>query len=202
MTLSQVNAEIEACRRCPRLVRHHAGLREKYPEGWCRPVPGAGQSSAWLMIVGLAPGARGAGYTGVPFTRDRSGLYLRGALARVGINAETEVYFSNAARCVPPGNHPTPAELKRCSGFLQQEWELLTDVRVVLCLGGISWRAVTSLASLSVRSPAFAHGVELPSGARTLLASYHVSPLNTQTGRLTESAFDDVLVRARELAAK
>lgn len=206
MTLAVLNEKIENCRRCPRMVKHLARLREKHPGGWCRPVGGCGPDSAWLLVVGLAPGARGAGFTGVAFTRDHSGLYLRGALERVGIDAGREVYFSNAARCVPPENRPTPAELKRCAGFLAAEWELLKEVKVVLCLGAVAWRAAGKLGGLGA-TPAFGHGVEAkPKGilgeARILLASYHVSPLNTQTGRLTVAGFEAVLRRARELAGR
>lgn len=202
VSLAVLADEVRACRRCRRLSGHHARLAKADPEAYCKPVPGWGNPAARVWIVGLAPGAKGAGYTGVPFTRDRSGLFLRAALRRVGLDDSEagDVFISNAARCVPPGNRPTTEELRRCERFLRAEWELLPAVRAVLCLGGVAWKAVTAVASVG-RVPAFAHGAELRAGARVMLASFHVSPLNVNTGRLTESMFDTVLKKARTIAA-
>lgn len=187
------------CRKCPRLVKCHEKLSGIHPDGWWKPVSGCGDlKRAWLWIVGLAPGAKGAGMTGVPFTRDRSGVFLRSAMKNVGIDVEREVYISNVVRCVPPGNQPTRAEVKRCHEFLRREWEL-TSAGVVLCLGGLAWREVLRIGGQ--RRP-FGHGAEIAIGGRKVVASYHVSPLNTNTGRLTADAFEDVLRRARFLSSR
>lgn len=194
ITLVQLRDDILACRRCPRLARHHDRLARDLGPGHWKPVPGVGPAHARLWVVGLAPGARGAGVTGVPFTRDRSGLFFRAALARAGVDPERHAWISNAARCVPPENRPTPAELRRCRGYLAAEWELLRQVRAVLCLGEVAWRAVLDVAGAPPIP--FAHGASTTAADRTLLASYHVSPLNVNTGRLTPELFDAVVARA------
>ncbi|MFN4242699.1 MAG: uracil-DNA glycosylase family protein [Tepidisphaerales bacterium] len=193
MHLTQLHADVTACRACPRLAAHARRCRTVASAGWWRPVPGAGEPSAWLWVVGLAPGAKGAGLTGVPFTRDASGVFLRGALQRAGVD-EREVYMSNAVRCVPPGNRPSAAEVARCRRFLRQEWELVRSP-VVVALGAVAWRAVLDVAGVRPRA-AFGHGVRVEAAGRVLLASYHVSPLNVRTGRLTAERFDALLAQA------
>lgn len=160
-------------------------------------MPGAGNPHAKLWIVGLAPGARGAGLTGIPFTRDASGRFLRDALRRANL-ADDDVYISNALRCVPPGNRPTSDELTRCRPYLQVEWDHLI-APVVLALGKTAWDALQHLAQVSPKAP-FVHGGLVRVPTRTLLASYHVSPLNVNTHRLTPARFDRILRRAISLA--
>ena len=222
--LDRLAAEIAGCRRCPRLVRwrervarekRRAYAAETY---WGRPVPGFGDPAARLLVVGLAPGAHGANRTGRMFTGDGSGDFLYAALHRAGLASQPHsrsrgdglrlagCFVTAACRCAPPGNRPTPAELAACAPFLDRELELLRGVRAALCLGSIAWAA--ALGALARRGapvprprPAFRHGAELAlPGEPALVASYHVSRQNTQTGRLTPGMFDAVLERALALA--
>ncbi len=217
MKLPLLARKIEACTACPRLVRHRehvarvkrrAYLGETYHG---KPVPGFGDPAARIVLVGLAPGAHGANRTGRVFTGDRSGDFLYAALHRAGIaNQPTSTrkddglvlrgaWITLAARCVPPDNLPTRAELARCSHWLDEELALLTNARVFLALGAIAFKAVLDHARVEPRAK-FAHGAEVDLGRGTkLLASYHVSQQNTQTGRLTPAMFDAVVRRAQSL---
>ena len=183
---------------------------------WGRPVPGFGDARARLVLVGLAPGAHGANRTGRMFTGDSSGDWLYEALHRSGFAAMptstsrddgqrlTDCWITAAGRCAPPGNKPSPVELARCRPFLAAELRLLRRTRVVLALGRIgheAWlRASGWWDRLPPRErPVFAHGAEhvLPDGV-VLLASFHPSRQNTQTGRLTRAMWWRVFERARE----
>jgi uracil-DNA glycosylase family 4 len=180
-------------------------------------VPGFGDGAARLLVVGLAPAAHGANRTGRMFTGDSSGAWLYGALHRHGfatlprsLHRGDELrligcYVTAAARCAPPDNRPTREELDACRPYLAEEIRLLSEVRVVVGLGRIGWeswlRAAGWWARLPPRDrPTFAHGREatLPDGT-TLLASYHPSRQNTNTGRLTPAMWDGVFARAREV---
>lgn len=218
--LHVLQSEITACRKCPRLVawreevgreKRRAYRQETY---WARPVPGFGDPRARLLIVGLAPGAHGANRTGRMFTGDSSGEFLYAALHRAGLatsavslarddGLELRGCFTTAsARCVPPDNKPARPELEACRPFLEREIALLADVRAVLALGAIAFEAVLEALRAPRPRPRFAHGLEVAAGAppRALLASYHVSRQNTNTGRLTAEMFDAVLARAKRLA--
>jgi uracil-DNA glycosylase family 4 len=210
--------DIVACRACPRLaawcaqvarVRRRAYRDEIY---WGQPVPGFGDRAARVWIVGLAPGAHGANRTGRIFTGDSSGDFLYAALYRAGFaNQPTsrdradglalcDAYISLAGRCAPPDNRPTPAELAACQPFLAREAALLTQGTVVVALGRIAFDALLHLYDVGPAGP-FAHGAIYPLGAGqpTLIASYHPSRQNTQTGRLTPVMFDAVWAAARGL---
>ncbi len=218
-TLTTLNTQIIACNACPRL-RDHCNLvanekRRAYANDtyWGRPVPGFGDPAAWLWIVGLAPGAHGANRTGRMFTGDRSGDFLYAALHRAGLaNQPTStwrddglqlkgVYISAAARCAPPGNKPTPAEVATCGGFLDREWKLLASKRVIFALGKIAWDAALAFTARNGETipsprPAFGHGAELNLDIIALIGSYHVSQQNTFTGKLTPAMFDAAIARA------
>jgi uracil-DNA glycosylase family 4 len=222
--LAAVEREVVACRACPRLVAWREQVaREKRrayrdEEYWGRPVPGFGDPSARLLVVGLAPGAHGANRTGRMFTGDGSGDFLYAALHRARVASQPTArtrgdglalrgaFITAACRCVPPENRPAPAELERCAPFLDRELAAL-DVRAVLALGAIAFDA--TLAALARRGAAvpaprtrFAHGAEVRlAGAPVVVASYHVSRQNTQTGRLTPAMFDAVVARALALAS-
>jgi uracil-DNA glycosylase family 4 len=218
--LAELEAEIVACRACPRLVAWREQVaREKRAsfadeEYWGRPAPGFGDPAADLFIVGLAPAAHGANRTGRVFTGDRSGDWLYAALFRAGYaNQPTSVsrddgleltgaWVSAAVRCAPPANKPTPEERDTCLPYLRREWDLLTEVRTVVVLGQFAYQVVAGLTGLRGR-PKFGHGVEvdLPDG-RLLVCSYHPSQQNTFTGVLTEPMFDAVFSRARERSAR
>jgi uracil-DNA glycosylase len=217
-SLARLEAELTACRACPRLVAWREQVaRDKRAafrdEGyWGRPVPGFGDPAARVALVGLAPAAHGANRTGRMFTGDRSGDFLYAALWRTGFaNQPTSVgrhdglalagaWITAPVRCAPPANKPTPAERDRCRPFLERELALLGDLRVFVALGQFGYQALCGLLGLA-RRPPFAHGVEavLPDG-RTVVGSYHVSQQNTFTGRLTKPMLDAVLLRARVLA--
>jgi uracil-DNA glycosylase family 4 len=221
--LPRLAAEITACRACPRLVAWReevARVRRRAFRGqayWGRPVPGFGDPGARLVVLGLAPGAHGANRTGRVFTGDGSGDFLFPALHRAGLASQPTAtgrddglrlrgaWLSNAGRCCPPANRPTPDELARCAPFLSRELDLVRP-RAVLALGAVAWKAALDwLASRGAPPPRprppFAHGAELvPPGGPALVASYHVSRQNTQTGRLDAAMFDAALARALELA--
>jgi len=223
--LEVVQAEVVACRRCPRLVAYRERVaREKVrryrdEEYWGKPIPGFGDSNARLLIVGLAPAAHGGNRTGRIFTGDRSGDFLYGALYRAGFAnqpwsrhqadglALRNCYITAAVRCAPPGNKPIPAELTTCRPYLVEEIRLLRNRRVVVVLGRIAFDAFLRAWGDAGRTvpaprPAFAHGAltELPGGL-FLLASYHPSQQNTQTGRLTSAMFQRIFARARRVLA-
>ena len=214
--LEQLNSEIISCIRCERLrtyceqvarVKRRAYREQVY---WGKPVPGWGDPQASLLIIGLAPGAHGSNRTGRMFTGDRAGDFLYSALYRKGLcNQPTSisrqdglnlqgVYITAVGRCAPPLNKPLPDELLQCRPFLVRELKLLTSVKVILALGRIAYdgtlRALKELGETARKgSGSFAHGAVRPAGSYTLVASYHVSQQNTQTGRLTVPMFDDIL---------
>jgi uracil-DNA glycosylase family 4 len=218
--LKQLEVEVIGCARCERLRTYCADVaREKRRayldwEYWGKPIPGFGDPTARLWIIGLAPAAHGGNRTGRVFTGDRSGDFLYAALHRAGYaNQPTSVrrddglvlrdcYISATVRCAPPANKPSSDEITACADYLDREWDLLARKRVILALGKIAWDAALAL---SIRKgcpkqsprPAFGHGarVELCAGL-ALVGSYHVSQQNTFTGKLTEAMFDRVLPRA------
>ena len=217
-SLEAVADEIARCRACPRLVawreqvarERRAAFRDE--EYWGRGVPGFGDPQARVLVIGLAPAAHGANRTGRMFTGDRSGDWLYRAMHRAGLASQpTSVarddglelrgaYITAPVHCAPPDNKPEPAERDRCRPFLEREWALLTEVRVVVALGAFAMATVASLAGLRPR-PKFGHGVEVPlPGGRTLLGCFHPSQQNTFTGRLTEPMLDATFARAAELA--
>jgi len=215
--LAAVEAEVVACRACPRLVawREQVAMEKRASfrddDYWGRPVPGFGDPNATVAIVGLAPAAHGANRTGRMFTGDRSGDFLYGALHRTGFASQPEstslddgqrldgAWITAPVRCAPPANKPTTEERDTCRPFLERELDLV-PVRVFVPLGGFAYEGLCRILGVS-RRPPFAHGVEihLPDG-RWLVASYHVSQQNTFTGKLTEPMLDNVLLRASELA--
>ena len=223
-SLPLLEDEVVGCRACPRLVawreqvardRRAAFADQEY---WGRPIPGYGDPCARVLVLGLAPAAHGGNRTGRIFTGDRSGDWLFASLWRTGFaNQPTSVargdglrlrdcWVTAAVRCAPPANRPLPAERDRCLPFARRELELLTDVRVIVCLGGFAWDAgLRLLGALGVAiprpRPRFGHGAELPSARWSLLGCFHPSQQNTFTRRLTEPMIDSVLRRARELAA-
>jgi uracil-DNA glycosylase family 4 len=222
-SLTAVRRSIVACARCPRLRAHCLEVaREKRrafrgQEYWGRPVPGFGDPRARLLVVGLAPAAHGGNRTGRVFTGDASGDWLYGALFEAGFaNQPVSVrrgdglrllgaYVTAAARCAPPANKPTRAELDRCRSYLKAELTLLRDVRVVLALGRVAHEAYLRASGWWERlppedRPRFGHGgVWRLADGTVLLDSYHPSRQNTNTGRLTRAMWRAVFERARSL---
>jgi uracil-DNA glycosylase len=222
--LAALEAEITGCRRCPRLVawreevarvKRAAFADQEY---WGRPVPGFGDPTARLLILGLAPAAHGGNRTGRVFTGDRSGDFLFAALYRTGFaNQPTSVavgdglalrdaWITAAVRCAPPANKPTPEERDNCAPYLARELGLLDRVRVLVALGAYGWdAALRAMASNDARpaaaaKPQFGHGAEVEVGRYVLLGTYHPSQQNTFTGKLTPAMFDKVMSRAKEVA--
>jgi uracil-DNA glycosylase family 4 len=221
--LAALEAEVVACRRCPRLVEWRERMaREKVARFrdetyWGRPVPGFGDPAARILVVGLAPAAHGGNRTGRIFTGDRSGDFLYRAMYEAGLASSplsirrddglvlTGVRVSAVVRCAPPANRPTVDERNACLPFLGRELALLPEVRVVLALGAFAWdgvlRALAGLGHEVARPrPRFGHGAEARVGPYVVLGSFHPSQQNTFTGRLTAAMLRDVIDRARGLA--
>ena len=164
-----------------------------------------------MVVLGLAPGAHGANRTGRVFTGDRSGDWLYRAMHRAGLANQAssqrrddglrlrDAWVTVAVRCAPPDNKPLPLEKKRCSGFLDREFTMLREKRVVVCLGNFAYVAACDYFGVSPR-PKFAHGASIDAGGVTLICSYHPSQQNTFTGRLTEKMLDDVFAAAIKVA--
>jgi len=194
------------CPLCPRLAAFRSAQRIAHPDWFNAPVPSFGDPAPQLLVIGLAPGLRGANRTGRPFTGDYAGdlLYrtlLKHGLAEGKYAAHPEdglqlrrVRIANAVRCVPPQNRPEPAEINACGRFLAAELAALPDLHGILALGAIAHNAVLAAKNLKRSQYPFAHGAmhELPDGI-VLADSYHCSRLNTNTGRLTAEMFESVV---------
>ena len=221
-SLRQINNEIIACRKCPRLVRYREAVaREKRRafldwDYWGKPVPGFGDPRARLLILGLAPAAHGANRTGRMFTGDRSGDFLYQAMYAAGFaNQPTSIrlgdglvlkdaYIAATARCAPPANKPLPSELRNCQPYFVRELEVLRP-RAILVLGNIALPAYLTLLKEQRHISTFAafpfsHGAihRLPTPLPRLFASYHPSQQNTFTGKLTKAMLLTVFQDIRE----
>lgn len=222
--LKQLHESIIVCERCPRLRDYCRGIAETKRRAyrdqtyWGRPVSGFGDPRARIHILGLAPGAHGANRTGRVFTGDGSGYFMYPVLHDVGLANQPagishddglklrKTWISSVVRCAPPQDKPLPQEIRNCASFLACEIEALSEVRVVVCLGKVAFDGYLAYllhAGVIARKSAyrFAHGAEyaLPNGVH-LLASYHPSLRNTNTGRLDRPKFTRVFLRAKELA--
>jgi uracil-DNA glycosylase len=220
--LEEVNQLIVNCRRCPRLVawREEVAVKKRRAfldwDYWGRPIPGFGDPHAHMLIVGLAPAAHGGNRTGRVFTGDSSGDFLYSALYRAGFASQptshhrgdglflSDTYIAAACRCAPPANKPTREELENCRPYLLTELRLLHNLKVIVALGSIGFETVISAFRYlghPIPRLRFGHAVLHPlgEGLPLLLASYHPSQQNTQTGRLTPQMFDVVWAKAREI---
>jgi uracil-DNA glycosylase family 4 len=218
----ELEATVVACRRCPRLVEWREEVactrRRAYQdwEYWGRPVPGFGDPRARALVVGLAPGAHGANRTGRVFTGDASGGFLFPALYRAGFANQPQathrgdglvlrdMFITAVCRCVPPANRPKAQEIATCRPYLDQEVDLLERLRVIVTLGRIAFDHTLRLyrdRGYSIPRLTFGHEALYPlgDGLPWLVASYHPSRQNTQTGRLTVDMFDAVWARVRDL---
>lgn len=227
--LETIERAVVACRRCPELRAYCSEIahtKKREYAGWTywgKPVPAFGDPHARVLLVGLAPGAHGSNRTGRMFTGDGSGAWLYRALHRAGFanQAEqrdredglilTDALITAALRCAPPQNKPTPAQARRCAPYLQQELALLSELRIVVGLGAIGTRAaheaLLAAGYIFHAKPVFAHGAETVATHAvrpqlTLLASFHPSRQNTNTGKLTEAMLDAIFTRARSLLAE
>jgi uracil-DNA glycosylase family 4 len=223
--LRRLAREVVACRLCPRLVEYRERVahqkRRAYLDWnyWGKPVPGFGDPQARLLIVGLAPAAHGGNRTGRVFTGDRSGDFLFAALYEAGFaNQATSVarddglrlidaYITATARCAPPDNKPLPSEILNCRGYMEREIRIL-EPKAVLALGKIAWdgylEVLKQRGAIASRSKfVFAHGAEaeLPGPGPRLFAVFHPSQQNTQTGRVTQGMYEQMLRRIRDFLA-
>ncbi|MGI4756102.1 MAG: uracil-DNA glycosylase [Janthinobacterium lividum] len=223
--LLTISANVVACTRCPRLRAYCTALGETKRRAyldwdyWTLPVPGFGDPNARVLIVGLAPGAHGANRTGRPFTGDGAGNFMYPVLYETGFASQANATsrddglklryarIASICRCAPPADKPTPQEIRNCASHLSAEIHALKRLRVVVALGRIAFDGYLNFligegVIRSRREYPFGHGVEyrLPNGM-VLLASYHPSLRNTNTGRLDRAMFTRIFVRARELAA-
>jgi uracil-DNA glycosylase family 4 len=194
------------CALCPRLAAYRADNRAANPDWFNAPVPSFGKLGSRLLVVGMAPGVRGANRTGRPFTGDHAGMLLYTTLLRFGLargdyvpEPENGVVLrdcriANAVRCVPPANLPEPVEVNTCNRFLTAELQAMGRLRAVLALGVLAHAAVLKACGIPPTRIRFRHGDihVLPDGL-LLADSYHVSRYNTNTGRLTEAMFHDVV---------
>ncbi|MBV8531781.1 MAG: uracil-DNA glycosylase [Candidatus Eremiobacteraeota bacterium] len=226
--MGEIGRAVVRCTRCPELRAYAARIARDRKKAhrectyWGKPVPAFGDTGARVMIVGLAPGAHGSNRTGRPFTGDASGNFLYPALYRAGFASQPEATDRNdgltlrdalitaAARCAPPQNKPTPVELRNCFPYLVAEFDALARLRVMIALGSVAFDATVRVLrergfTLDPARPGFAHGAEFTAtkGSRTisLIASYHPSRQNTNTGKLTVPMFDAIFSRANQLLA-
>lgn len=202
------------CVNCPRLADHLTRLRLQHADWHCHPVPSFGDLGARFLVVGLAPGEKGANRTGRPFTGDVAGELLYPALYRYGFaTAETpldasgwanqelvlkDCRITNAVRCLPPENKPTTLEINNCNNYLKREINAMPNILCLLALGAIAHQSITKAFGLKAKELVFGHGAihDLPGGIR-LFDSYHCSGYNWRTGRLTRESFESVFAAVR-----
>lgn len=204
-----MNKPTKNCNKCPRLFEMRSDNKKKWPEKFNAPVPSFGDISAELLIVGLAPGLKGANFTGRPFTGDGAGDILYDTLIRFGFadgqyasNIDdgltlNNCRITNALRCVPPQNKPTSTEMKNCCDFLRSEIAAMKSLRIIISLGKISHDSVLNALNVRKSLYKFSHGAMHRIDDILLLDSYHCSRYNTSTKRLTGDMFDDIFTSAR-----
>jgi uracil-DNA glycosylase len=194
-----------SCRRCPRLAAFLGEVKAQHPVYWCKPVPPFGAAAARLVIVGLAPGMHGANASGRPFTGDYAGILLYETLHAYGFATQpiatasddglmlVDCRITNAVKCLPPGNKPTPAEVRTCNGYLASDLATVPEGGAILALGRIAHDAALRALALKSSAHVFTHGASHAlAGERLLVDSYHCSRYNTNTRRLTPAMFRDV----------
>jgi uracil-DNA glycosylase family 4 len=225
-SLSDIERAVVRCCRCPELRAYTAQIAQDKKRAhrecvyWGKPVPGFGDPHARLLLVGLAPGAHGSNRTGRPFTGDASGGFLYPALYRAGFASQPhassrddglalrDCFITAALRCAPPHNMPAPDQLRNCFPYLLEEFDALAHVRVAIGLGAIAFAAILRVLrerrfTFDPGARAFSHGAEfIAADAKrwiTVIASYHPSRQNTNTGKLTVGMFDAIFTRANEV---
>ncbi len=212
----KLQQKIITCKKCPRLAKYINEIKGKYPSYWCKPVPSFGDINAKILIVGLAPGRFGSNRTGRMFTGDSSGNFMYKVLYDVGLCNKpksidsndglklSDCYITAVGHCAPPQNKPTPKELNNCFPYFVEELQLLKKLKVIVTLGKIAfdgylkWLVEQRINEIKKKDFKFAHGAIYNSNnlPHVLIASYHPSRQNTQTGRLTEKMFKEMFVTA------
>jgi uracil-DNA glycosylase len=217
--LQCVSDDVIACRLCPRLVawREQVGMEKRKAfrdqEYWSKPIPGFGDTNARVLVLGLAPGAHGSNRTGRMFTGDDSGRFLYAALHRAGFANQpgslaqndglvvNKLWITAVCRCVPPDNKPNSSEIANCHPFLTREMNCLPRLEGIVVLGKIAFDAVIGMYDKWIEKPKFGHAAYFPmfNSRPWILASYHPSRQNTQTGRLTALMFDEIWIAVKKL---
>jgi uracil-DNA glycosylase family 4 len=197
------------CPLCPRLVDYRRENQARDPSWWNGPAPSFGDPDARLLVLGLAPGRKGANRTGRPFTGDFAGVLLYETLHKFGFSQGQydarlddgvrliDCMVSNAVRCAPPGNKPTPEEENTCRRFLAARMKALPKLTVIVCLGDVSRKNALRAVGLPASAAPAGHGLQFQAGPYRLFSSYHCSRLNTNTGRLTTAMFEQVFADVR-----
>lgn len=216
--LNSLEKQIPQCRKCPRLVRYLSEIRAKFPTYWCRPVPGFGDPNARILLIGLAPGRFGSNRTGRMFTGDASGNFLYPVLHEVELATKPfathlhdglrlkGAFITAVTRCAPPQNKPTPIEIANCRSHLEEELQLLQNVKVVVALGKIAhdeYLKIRLMEEKRKRSELpFRHGVvyRFEKDPTILIDTYHPSRQNTNTGKLTRTMFLSIFKQAVKFA--
>ncbi len=218
ISYKNLNEKIIACTKCKRLFTYVNEIKNKYPSYWCKPVPGFGDLSAEVLILGLAPGRFGSNRTGRMFTGDSSGNFMYPILYEVGFCNQpnstdmndglklNNCFITAVGRCAPPQNKPTKEELENCFPYFLEEIKLLKNLKVIVCLGKIAFDGYLKYSENRAESKElrkkdfkFSHGTVYNKGLpHVLIASYHPSRQNTQTGILTEEMLKNVFVKAKK----
>ncbi len=216
-TLKRLNYTIIKCKKCPRLssyIRRVAKEKVKRfnnQKYWGKPLTGFGDINAKLLLVGLAPAAHGGNRTGRMFTGDSSGNWVAKVLYEIGFASKptseraddgftlNDVYITATLRCAPPQNKPLKVELDNCAIFLKKEFDILKNVKVIICLGKVAFDSCCKL--LHIKGYKFGHGKIIHHKQCTVIASYHPSRQNTQTGRLTWNQWLAIFLKAKEILA-
>jgi uracil-DNA glycosylase family 4 len=197
------------CPLCPRLVAYRRENQAHDPSWWNGPAPSFGDPDARLLVLGLAPGRKGANRTGRPFTGDYAGVLLYETLGKFGFAKGhydarpddgltlADCMVSNAVRCAPPGNKPTPEEETTCRRFLAARLKALPELKAIVCLGDVSRKNALKAVGLRANAAPAGHGLQFQAGPYRLFSSYHCSRLNTNTGRLTTPMFEQVFADVR-----
>lgn len=214
-SLRALNKKIIKCKKCPRLnsyikeisqIKVKRFMDEKY---WGKPLPGFGDVNGKILIVGLAPAAHGGNRTGRMFTGDSSGDWLAKVLYKNGFATKPEsshkndgfclvnAYITAVVRCVPPGNKPLDIELKNCSEYLKNEFVILQNLEIIICLGRIAFTTVCKI--LGIKGQKFSHGNVFKHKTQFVICSYHPSRQNTQTGRLTWSQWNSIFAKVKKI---
>jgi uracil-DNA glycosylase family 4 len=217
LKLISLDKKIQNCTKCPRLslyIKEIAKIKVRRFQDqlyWGKPLSGFGDINAKLLIVGLAPAAHGGNRTGRMFTGDSSGDWLAKALYKNGFSSKptseakndgqvlNNAYITAAIRCAPPQNKPTREEMQNCFDYLQQEFKILKNVTVILCLGKIAYDTTCKL--LQIKPEKFGHNKLFEHDRIKILTSYHPSKQNTQTGRLTWKQWSAVFQKAKQMTS-
>ena len=214
-SIQSLNKKIITCKKCPRLNSYIKNIakkkvkRFKDEKYWGKPLPGFGDINGKILIIGLAPAAHGGNRTGRMFTGDSSGDWVAKVLYENGLASQPEsthkndgfhligAYISAVARCAPPDNKPLKNELENCSAYLQQELQVLKNIRIIICLGRIAFNEVCKI--LEIKKKNFSHGYVFKHQRNFIICSYHPSRQNTQTGRLTWRQWNSIFVKAKKI---